>query len=48
LRFLKQKGLISRKVFPTNPPTTEYQLTKLGKEMKTIISAMADFGEKLK
>ena len=30
LRDLQRDGLISRHVFPTNPPSVEYRLTKLG------------------
>jgi len=47
LKFLEGKNIISRKVFPTSPPTTEYQLTKLGVKMKNVIVAMAEFGESL-
>jgi DNA-binding HxlR family transcriptional regulator len=47
LKFLQARDLINRKVFPTNPPTTEYSLTPMGKELKTVIQAMAIFGERL-
>ena len=47
LRFLENKKIISRKVFPTSPPTTEYTLTELGKKMKNVILAMAKFGNEL-
>jgi DNA-binding HxlR family transcriptional regulator len=30
LRDLQRDGLLSRHVFPTNPPSVEYRLTKLG------------------
>ena len=30
LRLLEQNGLLTRTVYPTNPPTTDYQLTTLG------------------
>lgn len=45
LRFLESKKIISRKVFPTNPPTTEYKLTTLGKKLENVIVSMAEFGE---
>ncbi len=48
LRFLEDKGLVSRKVYPSVPPKTEYRLTPLGAELKTVIMAMARFGERLK
>jgi DNA-binding HxlR family transcriptional regulator len=30
LRDLQRDGLVSRQVFPTNPPSVEYRLTELG------------------
>ena len=30
LRDLQRDGLVSRHVFPTNPPSVEYRLTELG------------------
>ncbi len=44
LRSLEAKGLISRKVFATVPPTTEYKLTRLGEKLKVVLNAMAEFG----
>jgi len=45
LRFLEEKKIISRTVFATIPPTTEYQLTELGLRLEPVLLAMADFGE---
>lgn len=47
LRTLEQQGLITRTVFPTNPPTTEYELTKHGRQLRVVIEAMAKFGYSL-
>lgn len=47
LKFLKEQKIITRKVFNTNPPTTEYSLTPLGSELKKLIFVMVEFGEKL-
>ena len=47
LRFLEEKKIISRTVFATIPPTTEYQLTELGLRLEPVLLAMADFGEVL-
>ncbi len=47
LRFLEEKKIIRRHVFPTIPPTTEYSLTPLGDELKEVLSAMAKFGVQL-
>ena len=44
LRELESKQIVSRTVFPTVPPTTEYELTFLGKELETVIRAMQNFG----
>lgn len=44
LRFLEQNGMLTRKVFPTVPPTTEYELTALGHGLNSVIEAMARFG----
>jgi DNA-binding HxlR family transcriptional regulator len=47
LRMLEQNGLITRTVFPTIPPTTEYELTELGYGLQPVLQAMADFGTQL-
>ena len=38
LRDLQRDGLVSRHVFPTNPPSVEYRLTELG---TSLLSPMA-------
>ena len=47
LRFLEERKLITRKVFATVPPTTEYELTTIGKKLEHVLNAMADFGLEL-
>lgn len=47
LRHLEHWGLITRTVFPTIPPTTEYELTELGCKLEGILAAMAQFGMEL-
>jgi DNA-binding HxlR family transcriptional regulator len=47
LKLLVEKGLVERTVYPTIPPATEYELTNLGKQLKRVISAMAEFGSLL-
>lgn len=44
LREFEAKQIVSRTVFQTVPPTTEYELTLLGKELETVIRAMQNFG----
>ncbi len=46
LRELEEDKLIIRKVYPVVPPHVEYSLSKVGKEMKPILSAMAAWGLK--
>lgn len=47
LRELEAAGLVTRRAFPTVPPTTEYELTDLGRDLEPVIAAMAEFGLKL-
>ena len=47
LRLLEDKELITRKVYATVPPKTEYRLTELGQRLKPVIVAMEHFGSEL-
>jgi DNA-binding HxlR family transcriptional regulator len=47
LRHLEQHGLVTRTIYPTVPPATEYELTELGHRLEGVIKAMADFGSRL-
>ncbi len=40
LRTLQRDGLISRHVFPTQPPSVEYRLTDLGQSLLVPVSAL--------
>jgi DNA-binding HxlR family transcriptional regulator len=46
LKQLEQDKLIIRKALPVIPPYVEYSLTRAGKEMEPILSAMARWGAK--
>jgi DNA-binding HxlR family transcriptional regulator len=48
LRDLENKGVVARKVMPTSPPTVEYALTSLGRELVPAIQAIVDIGHRLK
>ena len=48
LREMEELAVVAREVIPTSPPQVEYSLTKLGKELKPVLDAMAQVGEKLK
>lgn len=48
LRELEAKGVVSRCVEPTTPPSVEYALTPLGEELLPVIQAIVQVGTKLK
>ena len=48
LRDLEAKGIVTRTVMPTSPPSVEYALTELGQELLPAIRAIAEVGHKLK
>jgi len=43
LRALERDGLAARTVYPTNPPSVEYDLTPLGRTLLNPLSALADW-----
>ena len=48
LRELEGQGVITRRVMPTSPPSVEYTLTELGRELIPAINAIVEVGSKLK
>jgi DNA-binding HxlR family transcriptional regulator len=48
LRALEEKGVVIRDVKPTSPPSVEYALTDLGRQLVPAIEAIAAVGHKLK
>ena len=48
LRSLEAKGVVTRRVMATSPPSVEYALTELGRELVPAIAAIAAVGHKLK
>lgn len=48
LRELAAKGVVTRAVAPTSPPSVEYSLTPLGHELMPAINAIVDIGLRLK
>lgn len=48
LRELETKGLVSRHVVASSPPSVEYTLTELGHELIPAIKAIVHVGMKLK
>jgi DNA-binding HxlR family transcriptional regulator len=43
LRHLEGDGIVTRHVYPEIPPRVEYQLTALGKSLRTPIKALFDW-----
>ena len=48
LRRLQADGIVERHVIPTSPPTVEYELTELGRELLPAVDAIVDVGHRLK
>jgi DNA-binding HxlR family transcriptional regulator len=48
LKVLEEKGVVDRRVVDTSPPSVEYSLTALGRELVPAIEAIARVGYKLK
>eukprot|EP01037_Dinobryon_pediforme_P028225 gene28225-31404_t len=45
LRDLQRDGLVSRHVYPTQPPSVEYRLTDLGRSLLVPVSALIAWAE---
>jgi DNA-binding HxlR family transcriptional regulator len=48
LRELEERGVITRRVMPTSPPSVEYELTELGREFRPVIESIVAVGQRLK
>lgn len=48
LKKLETKGVVRRAVVPTSPPSVEYALTDLGRELVPAIEAIVRVGHRLK
>ena len=48
LRELGRKGVVIRKVVPTSPPSVEYSLSALGRELVPVIDTIVRVGTRLK
>ena len=48
LREMEERGLITRKVLATSPPSAEYALTDLGQELIPAINAIVRVGSRLR
>jgi DNA-binding HxlR family transcriptional regulator len=48
LKRLHADGIVERRVMPTAPPTVEYELTELGRELLPAVDAIVEVGRRLK
>jgi len=48
LRELEQKGVVIREVVPSSPPSVEYSLSELGRELVPVIDSIVRVGTKLR
>ena len=48
LRALEEKGVVTREVLPTSPPSVEYALSDVGHELIPVINAIVKVGTKLR
>ena len=46
LRELERDGLVSRKQYPTIPPTVEYSLTEMGRDLLPVFYSIMNWGFK--
>jgi len=47
LRELERRGVVTRTVMPTSPPTVEYALTSLGLKLQPVLDMIAQVGREL-
>ncbi|MGH8864019.1 MAG: winged helix-turn-helix transcriptional regulator [Burkholderiales bacterium] len=48
LRDLERKGVVIREVVPSSPPSVEYSLSELGRELVPVIDTIVRVGTKLR
>ena len=48
LREMEERGILTRKVIDSSPPSVEYALTSLGQEFMPVIRAITEVGQRLK
>ncbi|WP_407048652.1 winged helix-turn-helix transcriptional regulator [Methyloraptor flagellatus] len=48
LKELEARGVLTRTIQPTTPPSVEYALTTLGEELLPALTAIVEIGHKLK
>jgi len=48
LRELERKGVVIREVVPSSPPSVEYSLSELGRELVPVINTIVRVGTRLR
>lgn len=48
LRELEERGVVTRTVYSTKPPTVEYALTPLGRRFQPVLDAVVEVGKDLR
>src|SRR5262245_37462631 len=48
LRGLEERDLVTRKVMPTSPPSVEYALDDLAREIQPVLCKVAELGHKMR
>jgi DNA-binding HxlR family transcriptional regulator len=48
LKALESKGVVTREVKPTSPPSVEYELSDVGHDLIPVINAIVKVGTKLR
>lgn len=46
LKTLEENGVVVRRFYEQHPPRAEYELTAKGQELRAVIGALRDWGEK--
>lgn len=48
LKKLEENGLVERRLYAEHPPRAEYVLTAKGRELRPVLKALREWGERLK
>jgi len=48
LRDLEEKGVVTRQVVPSSPPSVEYELSTLGRELIPVIDSIVRVGTRIR
>ena len=48
LRELEERDLVTRKVMPTSPPSVEYALDELARDVEPVLCKVAELGHRMR